>query len=453
MSKIVCDICGTTYPETASQCPICGAAKKSEDQTSGAEAAGATYSYVKGGRFSKGNVRRRTQQGREPQRRESPRREPSSDRPSRRTPSERQEPEKRSGAHVAMVVIVVVLLLAIIAVLGYLVLQVLLPGLGKPDNNKPNNGGNQTPSTSETTDPVDIPCENLELGLDSIEFDEEREVYTIAVVPTPANTTDPIYYSSSDPSVAAVDSTGKVTAVGGGFATITVTCGEFSVDFEVTCSFGQETTEEPSLIPEDFVLEFDVSKKWGNDVTFTSANRSWKSYKSSAEPYVMFMTWTTDNPKVAIVENGIVTTVGPGTTKIHAEYNGKKYTCTIRCSFKAPAVEAKYKLNITDVTLYVGGAAHESQISLNLISLENGSNYQGELNWTASTEGYVEIDGKVVKAVKSTYDLKNKYITVSVTLDGTTYSCIVRVAEKVVETEPVETTAPSESVASGDTTE
>ena len=24
MSKIICDICGTTYPDTAEQCPICG---------------------------------------------------------------------------------------------------------------------------------------------------------------------------------------------------------------------------------------------------------------------------------------------------------------------------------------------------------------------------------------------------------------------------------------------
>ena len=27
MSKIVCDICGTTYPDTEEQCPICGCAK------------------------------------------------------------------------------------------------------------------------------------------------------------------------------------------------------------------------------------------------------------------------------------------------------------------------------------------------------------------------------------------------------------------------------------------
>ena len=27
MSKIICEICGTTYPETASHCPICGCSK------------------------------------------------------------------------------------------------------------------------------------------------------------------------------------------------------------------------------------------------------------------------------------------------------------------------------------------------------------------------------------------------------------------------------------------
>ena len=27
MSKIVCDICGTAYPDTAQECPICGCAK------------------------------------------------------------------------------------------------------------------------------------------------------------------------------------------------------------------------------------------------------------------------------------------------------------------------------------------------------------------------------------------------------------------------------------------
>ena len=27
MRKIVCEVCGTSYPETASACPICGSAR------------------------------------------------------------------------------------------------------------------------------------------------------------------------------------------------------------------------------------------------------------------------------------------------------------------------------------------------------------------------------------------------------------------------------------------
>ena len=64
MNKIICDVCGTMYPENASQCPICGCAKPAnaavtpEEGTSAENAAGA-YVYTKGGRFSKNNVRKR----------------------------------------------------------------------------------------------------------------------------------------------------------------------------------------------------------------------------------------------------------------------------------------------------------------------------------------------------------------------------------------------------------
>ena len=32
MSKIICDICGTSYPETATQCPICGCVRSGDVQ-------------------------------------------------------------------------------------------------------------------------------------------------------------------------------------------------------------------------------------------------------------------------------------------------------------------------------------------------------------------------------------------------------------------------------------
>ena len=33
MSKIICDVCGTRYPETADQCPICGHIRDASGKT------------------------------------------------------------------------------------------------------------------------------------------------------------------------------------------------------------------------------------------------------------------------------------------------------------------------------------------------------------------------------------------------------------------------------------
>jgi predicted nucleic acid-binding Zn-ribbon protein len=58
MEEYICDVCGTAFSETDSVCPVCGCAK-----TAASHAAGETVEesgYVKGGRFSKSNVRKRT---------------------------------------------------------------------------------------------------------------------------------------------------------------------------------------------------------------------------------------------------------------------------------------------------------------------------------------------------------------------------------------------------------
>ena len=72
MSKVICDICGTAFPETASQCPICGSAKASDAQTAADSQLGGeaeAHAYAKGGHFSKSNVRKRTKSGKTPERR------------------------------------------------------------------------------------------------------------------------------------------------------------------------------------------------------------------------------------------------------------------------------------------------------------------------------------------------------------------------------------------------
>ena len=48
MSKIICDICGTSYPETAKQCPICGCVRPGDVQrvTNEVKSDGKCFSFL-----------------------------------------------------------------------------------------------------------------------------------------------------------------------------------------------------------------------------------------------------------------------------------------------------------------------------------------------------------------------------------------------------------------------
>ena len=61
MNKVICDVCGTMYPDTAKQCPICGCAAAEPVEAAAVdgmqeEGAVGAYSYTKGGHFSKSNL-------------------------------------------------------------------------------------------------------------------------------------------------------------------------------------------------------------------------------------------------------------------------------------------------------------------------------------------------------------------------------------------------------------
>ena len=67
MGKIVCDVCGTSYSEAATQCPICGCVNLSVNEqivVTDSENMNAhpKYQHVKGGRFSTANVKKRNAQ-------------------------------------------------------------------------------------------------------------------------------------------------------------------------------------------------------------------------------------------------------------------------------------------------------------------------------------------------------------------------------------------------------
>ena len=126
MSKIICDVCGTSYAESATQCPICGCVRPSnaipvdidaDNQDAGERK---NYTYVKGGRFSKANVKKR-QMGIH-----SESLNPDDD-------AQNKSPRKRNG-DIGLIIAVCVLLLAILAVVIYIAFSVLLPLAGDNAN-------------------------------------------------------------------------------------------------------------------------------------------------------------------------------------------------------------------------------------------------------------------------------------------------------------------------------
>lgn len=346
MNKVICDICGTAYPDTAPKCPICGFAKTATETTSAGSERRTSESYaaVKGGRFSKQNVRKRTNSNRNPER-------GNSDRPRRN--------ENEEGGNTGLVLVVIFLLVAIVAVVIYIGLKVFRT----PDADVPQPSG-----TSQVTQPTTVPtepdatigsgiaCESLKMHK-SIEFFEIGDTWSLEVQPTPANTTDEITFESSNPEIVTVDKTGLLTAVGSGEATITVTCGAITEVCQIKCSFENPPTDpttdptaptdpietttptEPAgPVDPNFTFEFntkwkdEVSGKW--DTSILELGETWKAYKTNLSVDPGAITWTSDDPSICTIQNGIVTGVGPGKTEVHATYGGKTYTCIVRCKFE-----------------------------------------------------------------------------------------------------------------------
>ncbi|MDO5122380.1 MAG: Ig-like domain-containing protein, partial [Erysipelotrichaceae bacterium] len=132
-----------------------------------------------------------------------------------------------------------------------------------------------------------------------------------------------VTWTSSDTNVAAVDSTGKVTAVGKGTAVITVTTadGEFAASCRVTV---EETIAVTSVLLNKTELILTKDEKYTLIVGVLPANATNQN-----------VTWTSDHPEIASVdENGTVTGVTDGTAVITVTTEDGNFTvhCNVTVS-------------------------------------------------------------------------------------------------------------------------
>ena len=424
MSKLICDVCGTTYPETASQCPICGSATNSANQTAaasgdGSQADTSSYAYVKGGRFSKKNVRRINSGKSAPTtKRTAPARaktEASAQRPSTPARREKNEPKKqKEPSNIGLIIVVVLLLLAIVAVLVYIGVQVW--------KNQETPDPTDNPSTQQTTDPTDnttpsdqpdVPCQDILLTASIIDLIAEGETWKLEVELSPADCTDTVRFVTADPNVATVAPDGTITAVGEGSTVISIICGDITKNCLINCIYDQGS--EPTDPPIEFKFEFDAvyvpsSGCW--DGTFRTQGQVWKCFKGSLSVPAEDIIWTSDNTEICTIDQGYVTIHKPGTTRIHAQYNGITYTCWIRAVFEYSETLPDCKISHTDVSIKVGE-------SFNLRLVDKDGNVL-DIQWLSDNECVTINGNKITGAVAGTTKVYVEY-------EGHTYMCYVRV--------------------------
>lgn len=330
MSKVICDICGTQYPESAEQCPICGYARtdflKNAIDDSELENISAVQqrSRVKGGRFSTNNVRKRN--------RASKQVAPHSQ--SSRNGQYRQSVAKSNGSSIVdkiLNILLVIVILALLAVSSYIFIEYFMPNAMGPGHNgdiQPNPTVTQGPV--ETTMPT-IPCTALNLRKDySDTLKQIGDATLLNVEVTPKDTTDELKYVSSDESVLVVSTQGRVTAVGAGEATVTITCGQVKIDCKIVCQAPTETTVPPTEAPTEPLLDVKLAID-KSDFTLAASGSSY-TLRLKCELESNQVQWSSDNDKIATIdENGKVTAVGKGTTKVYAKYGDQVVECVVRC--------------------------------------------------------------------------------------------------------------------------
>ena len=333
MDKIICEVCGTAYPETSENCPICGSARSSTAvHAAGERNAEGAYTHVKGGRFSSSNVKKRNDD--------------------RGYIPESGKKDKKGSNFIAGI-IAIIFLLILIGTLVFFIIKIVS-------------------EHDRLTQP--------ETG--ATEYSEPEESLNPSASSEPSDTT-----SSTE-------------------------------DTEGTTAPSTEATTAPT--------ETTAADNWSlnrEDITLSKKGETWDLLSKSSKVSKTSITWSTDDEAVVKIENGVVEAVGNGKAYVYGEYEGVKKKCLIRCKFEDDStqptepdgtVKEGYSISHEDVSLEVN-----ESFTLRLTDPEGKT---AEVTWKASKDGVVKIEGNKITALEA-----GSRATVSCTVEGKTFSCIVRV--------------------------
>ena len=239
----------------------------------------------------------------------------------------------------------IIISLAIIIAAVIIVISVIIPLVTKgssvtdpstvesvmpTDSAQPSIEPTDSPEPTETI-PADQTATDFTLSLTEFSLSNRYpDPITLTVTFIPEGSTGTITWTSSDPEVASVDETGKVSAgTKTGNATITATMpggvthtclvhNSVTTGASTSTGSGSGTTTSTALSLNR--TDFNLSKTYPSFQVEVSG--------TSSTPV-----WSIGNSAVATVSgDGTVTYVGKGTTTLTCTVDGKTLTCTVRCT-------------------------------------------------------------------------------------------------------------------------
>lgn len=350
MSKIICDVCGTVYQDTADFCPICGYAQGEypvqQDGFLGPSSANTPtphkpiFDYDEDDGYSDSQPE-------------------SQDYDVDDEPDAVDTYEQPSRASTVIIVLLVMVITLLLVAIGFLFFRFYLPN--RMAASAPQTVATEAalePEIQESTEPT-IPCTSLALTSGVTQLTRPGQYWLLHVSVLPEDTTDQLIFMSEDESVVTVNEHGRLTAEGEGETNIYIACGDKEIKCRVIVRYEEapqaEAADQAGSVPEavdhtalpeetaaepaaeqteevqpttgDIVLKLEKS-----DVSSTVRGVSFE-LKLACDLKPEDVTWLTMDSNVAIVKNGVVTTIGAGKTKIVAQYNGQQVECIVRCNF------------------------------------------------------------------------------------------------------------------------
>ncbi len=341
MSKIICDICGTTYQDTAEQCPICGCTREAAASLLGDDLLMEETVEEPKGKSGKFTSRKKEIFDFDEVNSELEDEEVDED-PYQEEEEDEEDEEPRHNTFV--VILLTVLIFALLAVAGFLFVRYFLPNMGSEETVPQTMA--QDAETVATTQPG-IPCQSLVLTSGTAELSEAGQYFLLHVQPMPEDTTDVITYTSADESIATVTEDGKITAVAEGETMVYITCGNSQLNCPVVVKFVEETeppteateaTEAATEAPEETAAATQAAAKdvvlklKKTDIGLGVYYQFTLELDCDLEPTEV--QWSSEHPHIATVdENGVVEAKKEGTTAIIVKYGDQEVQCIVRCHF------------------------------------------------------------------------------------------------------------------------